>query len=107
MRAGPDRDKCPIVPAAQQRPLYIGRNTVRGPKIGYLDLRYSRIFPIWERVKLEFLAEGINVLNHTNVTGVNTTATVDTAGAITALPTFRATAALESRQFQLGFRLTF
>ena len=95
------------VPAGQQRPLFIGRNTIRGPKINHLDLRYSRSFPIRERVKLEFLAESSNFFNSANITGLNTTATVDTAGVILTQPSLLRTAALPPRQIQVGFRVRF
>ena len=97
----------PTVPSSLQRPLFIGRNTVRGPSVYQLDLRYSRIFPIGERFKPEFLGEFTNLFNHPNITGINTTATVDALGNITKLPTFGPTAALDSRLMQLGFRVTF
>jgi hypothetical protein len=92
---------------ANQRPLFIGRNTVRGPSVYQLDLKYSRVFPIKERWKPEFYVETWDVLNHSNVTGLNSGATVDTAGNITALPTFLQTTALDNRQLQLGFKLSF
>lgn len=95
------------VPAAQQRPLYIGRNTVRGPSIAQLDMRYARSLYSRDAFKVDFLAEFINLFNHTNITGVNTTATVDTAGVITAQPNLLPTAALDARQIQFGFRARF
>ena len=94
-------------PAAFQRPLYVGRNTLRAPRTVELNARYSRLFPLRERLGLEFFAESTNVLNRTNVTGMNTTATVDTAGVITAPPSLAWTAALDQRLIQLGFRLNF
>ena len=92
---------------AFQRPLYIGRNTYRGPSTYQLDVRYSRIFPIRERYRAEFFAESTNLLNHTNVTGVNTTAMVDAVGAITAAPSFAWTNAIDQRLIQLGFKFNF
>ena len=90
-----------------QRPLYIGRNTYRGPSTYSLDMRYSRIFPIRERMRAEFLVESTNLFNHTNVTGVNTTATVDAAGAILTQPTYAWTSAIDQRLVQLGFKFNF
>ena len=90
-----------------QRPLYVGRNTIRGQNIYQLDLRYSRIFPVRERYKPEFFAEFNNIFNHTNVTNLNSTASVDTLGNIISQPTRLTTAALDPRLMQLGFRLTF
>lgn len=93
--------------SAFQRPLYIGRNTYRGPATYQVDLRYSRIFPIKERYRAEFFAESTNVLNHTNVTGVNTTATVNATGLITAQPSYAWTSAIDQRLIQLGFKFNF
>lgn len=94
-------------PTALQRPLYIGRNTIRGPAVYNLDLRYSRIFPIHERWKPEFFAESSNLFNHSNVTGLNTIATVNAAGVIITPPTFLQTAAGDPRLMQLGLKLSF
>ena len=90
-----------------QRPLFIGRNTYRGPSTYQLDVRYSHIFPIRERYRAGFFAESTNLLNHTNVTGVNTAATVDAAGAITAAPSYAWTSAIDQRLMQLGFKFNF
>ncbi len=88
------------------RPLYIARNTVRTPNVYQLDLRYTRTFlKIWERFRPSFFAEANNVLNHPNITTINTTATVNTAGAITANPTYAPVSTLlEGRIVQLGVR---
>lgn len=94
------------IPAAMQRPLYIGRNTFRGQSVYQLDLRYARVFPIRERLRPEFLAEAWNIFNHSNVTGYNTTATVDTTGHILTAPSFAQTAALDPRLLQLGIRVS-
>ena len=94
------------IPSAMQRPLYVGRNTIRGQAIYQLDARYSRFFPIGERFKPEFLVEAWNLFNHTNVTGYNTTATVDTLGHILTAPSFAQTAALDPRLLQMGIRVS-
>ncbi len=94
----------PQVPASQQRPLFIGRNTVRGQNVYQMDVRYSHFFPIRERFRPEFLAEAWNVFNHSNVTGYNTTAQVDTLGNILVPPTLAQTAALDPRLLQIGLR---
>ncbi len=96
----------PQVPASQQRPLFIGRNTIRGQAIYQMDARYSHFFPIRERFRPEFLAEAWNVFNHSNVTGYNTTAQVDTFGNIVVPPSLAQTAALDPRLLQLGIRFT-
>ena len=93
------------------RPLFIGRNTVRGQAIAQFDLRYSRFIPLKsERYKAEILGEFANLFNHTNATGYNLTAPVDAAGAIILpLPAAYggATAARDQRLFQLGFKFIF
>jgi hypothetical protein len=96
-----------LVPAAQQRPLYVGRNTIRGPMINHLDIRYARSFPITERFKVEFLAESSNFLNSSNITGLNTIAQVDVLGNITTPMNLLRTASLPPRQIQFGFRVRY
>jgi hypothetical protein len=97
----------PATPTAFQRPLYVGRNTLRAPRTEELNARYSRLFPIRERLELEFFAESTNVFNHTNVTALNSTATVNAMGAILTPPSLAWTGALDQRLIQLGFRLNF
>ena len=46
-------------------------NFFHSPSIKYVDLRVSRRFTIKENAKLELLAEGFNIFNRTQVTGVN------------------------------------
>ena len=49
------------------------RNFFKQPNIWYLDMRISRRFSLSEGMKLELLAEGFNLFNRTQVTGVGTT----------------------------------
>lgn len=46
-------------------------NAFHAPSIKYVDLRISRRFKVTEGSKIEFLAEGFNIFNRTQVTGVN------------------------------------
>ena len=46
-------------------------NFFHAPSIKYVDLRVSRRFTIKENAKLELLAEGFNIFNRTQVTGIN------------------------------------
>lgn len=109
----------------------IERNGFRQPKTNVLDLRISKRFAITERVKLELLGESFNLVNHQNVTGVNTlgytlgntgtapavtgnTLTFNTATAHPTVSQFGAITATNSsnfsfapRQVQLGLRLQF
>jgi Carboxypeptidase regulatory-like domain/TonB dependent receptor-like, beta-barrel len=64
----------PTVAASVTRPVFIGRNTVRGPKIVQFDLRYTRtLFTLKERFRAQFITEATNLFNHPNVTSLNTT----------------------------------
>ncbi len=92
---------------AYQRPLFIGRNTITAPATQELNMRYSRIFPIRERFRPEFFFESTNILNHTNVTGLNSTASVDATGAILTPPSLAWTTALDQRLIQFGIKLVF
>jgi hypothetical protein len=94
------------VAATVQRPLYIGRNTVRGPSIYQIDMRYTRkLLTIRERFEAKLLVEANSVFNTRNVTTINTNATVNAAGAITTPPTYAPIATiLEGRIIQLGVR---
>ena len=63
------------------RPLFIGRNIERGPRIVQVDLRYTRtLFTLKERIHAQFLTEATNIFNHPNVTSLNTVVTVDSTG---------------------------
>lgn len=82
------------------RPVGVGRNTGRGFDYASLDLRVSRRFKLTERVDLQLLAEGFNVLNRANYGVPNNTLS---AGARFGQPT----AAFDPRQFQFGMKLGF
>lgn len=49
----------------------VPRNSYRLPKLVNFDMRVSRRFQFKESMALEFLVEGFNVFNRTQVTGVN------------------------------------
>jgi hypothetical protein len=71
------------------RPLNIGRNIVRGPKIVQFDLRYTRtLFTFKERFRAQFLTEATNIFNHPNITSLNEVASVDTTGSPTTNPNY-------------------
>ena len=86
------------------RPLGVGRNTGRGFDYASLDLRVSRRFRLTERVDLQLLAEGFNMLNRANFGVPN-----NTRGAgVNPLPAFgQPTAAFDPRQFQFGMKVSF
>jgi hypothetical protein len=93
--------------AANQRPLFVGRNTVRSPAIFELNARYSRLFPVSEHKSLEFMAESTNITNTLNVANLNTTAQVDALGNINVPPSNAAISARDQRLIQLGIRFNF
>ena len=87
------------------RPLGVGRNTGRGFDFASLDLRVSRKFRLTERVDLQLLAEGFNVLNRANLSVCRTTRSVR------ALILWQASDNQPrrsiARQFQFGMRFSF
>jgi hypothetical protein len=86
------------------RPLGVGRNTGSGFDFASLDLRLSRRFKLTERVDLQLLAEGFNVLNRSNLGIPNNTF----GPGPTPRPSFgQATSAFDPRQFQFGMRVSF
>jgi Carboxypeptidase regulatory-like domain/TonB dependent receptor-like, beta-barrel len=87
------------------RPLFIGRNTVRGPAIAQVDVRYTRdLFHLWERVTPQFIFEANNLFNrHSNVTALNTVVPVDSAGNAILPSSFPyQSTVLEARYLQFG-----
>ncbi len=65
----------------------IGRNTFRYPGIINADLRASKKTRLSERMELELLVESFNLLNHQNVTSIDTTGyTITGATSISTLP---------------------
>jgi hypothetical protein len=113
--------------SAVTRPLFIGRDTVRGPSIYQVDIRYTRtIAKLWDRVEPQFFLEASNLFNHPNVTALNTAVTigglnaaglptattgvpVNSAGAAIPLPSsFPASSTvLEGRIVQVGVTIRF
>ena len=59
--------------ATSGRPPQIGRNSIIGPGFNNFDFRVSREVPIYEKLHMEIIAEAFNLLNHTIITGVNST----------------------------------
>ena len=86
------------------RPAGLGRNTGRGFDYASLDLRLSRRFTLGERLKLETIVEGFNVLDRANLQLPNNTFGT---GATPPASFARATAADNPRQVQFGLRLDF
>jgi hypothetical protein len=107
----------------------VGRNSFKFPRTQVMDLRFSKKFTYKERYGLELMAEGFNLFNHYNVTGVNNTGyVISTSGTLasnSAVACSSASPCLNfnapfgtlnnansnfvdgTRQIQLGLRLTF
>jgi hypothetical protein len=86
------------------RPVGVGRNTGRGFDFASLDFRVSRRFSLTERVDLQVLAEGFNVLNRANLGVPNNTF----GSGVNPLAAFgQPTAAFDPRQFQFGMKVSF
>ncbi|HJT66275.1 MAG TPA: TonB-dependent receptor, partial [Pyrinomonadaceae bacterium] len=92
-------------------------NEFHTPSIKYVDLRISRRFRVTEGSKIEFLAEGFNIFNRTQVTGVNNRMYVLSASGSNVIATFDPTFGTPSdlsngfffreRQIQLALRFEF
>ena len=59
--------------ATTGRPPQIGRNSLIGPGFNDFDFRVTRDVPIHNEMHMQFIAEAFNLLNHTIITGVNST----------------------------------
>ena len=96
------------VGSAVQRPAFVGRDTLRTGGIYQVDMRYTRtLFHIRDRILPQLLVEANNLFNTKNVTTINTKATVNSLGVITAQPSLGPTSTvLEGRLIQLGIRAT-
>ena len=86
------------------RPLGVGRNTGRGFDFASLDLSLRRRFRLTERMDLQLIAEGFNLLNRSNFGVPNNTF----GSGATPSPAFgQPTQAFDPRQFQFGMKLSF
>lgn len=86
------------------RPVGVARNAGRGFDFSSLDVRVSRKIHVTERVELQMMVEGFNLLNRANLSIPNGTfGSGSTPNATFGQPT----AAFDPRQLQLGLRLSF
>jgi hypothetical protein len=90
----------------------VPRNFFKQPNIWYVDARLSRRFNITEGTNIEFLVEGFNVFNRTQVTGVQTTLYNLSGNTLTFNAPFGTTTAADStlfreRQVQFAARFEF
>jgi len=83
----------------------LGRNPYVTPGFFQFDLRLSRRFAMGERVKLDVIADGFNLLNRQNIAAVNQLCNpTDPSGCLAA---GQPTAAYDARQFQFALKLSF
>jgi hypothetical protein len=82
----------------------LGRNRFVTPKFLQVDLRLAKAIPLGERLKLDLIADGFNLFNHTNVAAVNQLCD-PFAGATCSAG--QPTASYDARQFQFALKLTF
>jgi len=78
------------------------RNPFTLPKFFQWDMRLSKRIPFGERLKMDMIADGFNLFNHTNITGVNQVC--DPSAGSTCLAG-QPSAAYDARQFQFALKL--
>lgn len=81
----------------------LGRNAFTRPGFFEIDLRIDRKIPVTERVNLEMIADGFNMLNRLNVSDVNPLCD-PTSGTCTA---GTPTASFDPRTFQFALKVNF
>ena len=81
----------------------LGRNRFFMPGFFQTDLRLSRRIHMGERLKLDLIADGFNLTNHTNIAAVNQLCD-PTAGATCTAG--QPTASYDARQFQFAVKLS-
>jgi hypothetical protein len=91
------------------RPNGIARNSGTLGTFATVDLRYSRFVPLSGARRVEGFAEVKNLFNHKNTRAVNSVVTTDTLGnPVAPIPSeFPVTTVYESRQLQLGLKVSF
>lgn len=93
------------------RPNGIARNSgTEGWRVNF-DGRYSRFLRLAADTRVEFFLEAKNLFDKANVSGVNSVVQTDTQGnplsPIPAIDSFPVTGYYQSRQLQIGFKVTF
>jgi hypothetical protein len=88
----------------------LGRNAFTRPGFFQIDLRIAKVIPINERVNLQVIADGFNMLNRFNVSDVNpvcdSTASFPSA-AVSSCAGGQPTAAYDPRTFQFALKVNF
>ena len=88
----------------------LGRNAFTRPGFFQIDLRIARVIPITERVSLQVIADGFNMLNRFNVSDVNPVCDSTASFPSPAVATCaggQPTAAYDPRTFQFALKINF
>ena len=83
----------------------LGRNAFNQPGFFEIDLRIAKQIPVTERVNLQVIADGFNMLNRFNVSGVNPVC--DSTAGSTTCSAGQPTSAYDPRTFQFALKLNF
>ena len=83
----------------------LGRNAFTRPGFFDIDLRIERKIPIGERVNLDIIADGFNMLNRFNVSDVNPVC--DPTAGVPTCAGGQPTAAYDPRTFQFALKVNF
>jgi outer membrane receptor protein involved in Fe transport len=83
----------------------LGRNAFTKPYYFDIDLRIQRTIPINERVNLQIIADGFNLLNRFNVSDVNPVC--DPTAGLTSCAAGQPTSAFDPRTFQFALKVNF
>lgn len=84
------------------------QNFITGPGVNDFDLALMKNIPLHDRLNLELRFEAYNAFNHTNFSGVNSTAEFNPSTGAQINPQFgQYTSAGDPRQMQLAARITF
>ena len=85
-----------------------GRTVIRGPGLNNWDMAVAKSFPLREKLRLQLRMEAYNAFNHTQFTGVNTTAQFNPANGQQGNAAFgQFTSTANPRQVQLAVKLNF
>lgn len=97
------------IPAGQpQRFGNAGRNNIRGPGYVNLDSGLFRNFEFFERLRIQFRVEALNVLNHTNFSNpASNISDPSTFGYVTSTVGANGVGGTGERQFRFALRLLF
>ena len=81
----------------------VGRNTYRYPAVWKADMRIGKRFNLGEKLHLDLLAESFNLLNHQNVTELETIGySIESGGVNGRLPTLNFLTGLKTGQTEFG-----